>query len=66
MERDSSFVFSLLSVPFFSVISSFPVGKEASSLGISLEKTKRTQWYSEAQITEVQLQELPEFVSTAT
>lgn len=61
------FFFSLYSVPFLSVIVSFPVGKEASSLGISLQKTKRrTQWYSEAQITEVRLQELPEFVSTAT
>lgn len=60
------FFFSLLSVPFLSVIFSFPVAEEASSHGISLQKTERTQWYSEAQITEVQLQELPEFVSTAT
>lgn len=67
MEIDSTFFISLQSVHYLSVIFSFPVGKEASSLDISLQKTKqRTQWYSESQITEVQLQELSEFVSTAT
>lgn len=65
--RESTFSFSLQCSPPLCDFFSFPVGKETSSLGISFQNTKgRTQWYSETHITEVQLQELPEFASTAT